>query len=125
MTEGDAKRAAALEAENFSEPWTENAFLDTLCLDYAYYYVAEIDETTAGKEKLEKLEKPLEREEQPEGEDSLQRNEEKVRPEETHTIIGICGLRLIAGGRGKSPNVSVDRHYRKKGNSRSHAWLCA
>ena len=99
MTEGDAKRAAALEAESFSEPWTENAFLDTLRLDYAYYYVAEIDETTAGKEKLEK---PLEREEQPEGEDILQRNEEKGTSGRNAHIIGICGLRLIAG-KGESP----------------------
>ncbi len=111
MTEGDARRAAALEKENFSEPWTETAFLDTLRLDYAYYYVAEMDETTAG---MEKPAKQQEGEEQQERENILQRNEEKDASGGKKFITGICGLRVIAG-EGEITNVSVDRNYRKRG----------
>ena len=76
MEERDVRQAAALEAAHFSDPWTENAFLETLRLDYAYYYVAE-----AGK---------------------------------GCRVIGICGLRDIAG-EGEITNVSVDIRYRRKG----------
>ena len=75
MTEEDAGQAAVLEADNFSEPWTESAFLETLCLDYAYYYVAETDD---GMEGL------------------TQKTEEKPVKKQKR-IVGVCGLRKLAG----------------------------
>ena len=74
MTEADAGQAAALEADNFPDGWTEQAFAETLRLDYAYYYMAEED----------------------------------------GQLIGICGLRNIAG-EGEITNVSVQTCYRQKG----------
>ncbi|NBI92403.1 ribosomal-protein-alanine N-acetyltransferase [Lachnospiraceae bacterium] len=74
MTEADAGSASALEADNFPDGWTEQAFEETLRLDYAYYYVAEAD----------------------------------------GQLIGICGLRNIAG-EGEITNVSVQTRYRQKG----------
>lgn len=73
MLEKDAKEAGRLEKENFSEPWSANAFLETLKLDYAYYCVAEED----GR------------------------------------LVGICGLRNIAG-EGEITNVAVDKAYRRR-----------
>lgn len=75
MKAEDAEQAAALEAAIFSDPWTAGAFAETLCLDYAHYYVAE---------------------------------------EKRGRIIGICGLRNIAG-EGEITNVSVDVRYRQRG----------
>lgn len=74
MTEADARRASALEADNFPDGWSESAFEETLRLDYAYYYGAE---------------------------------------EDGH-LVGICGLRNMAG-EGEITNVSVDARYRQKG----------
>ena len=87
MEERDVRQAAALEAAHFSDPWTENAFLETLRLDYAYYYVAEAEMA-----------------------------EQSVPSEEGKgcRVIGICGLRDIAG-EGEITNVSVDIRYRRKG----------
>ena len=48
MEEKDAGKAACLEADNFSAPWSENAFIETLRCDYAFYYVAEVDGCVAG-----------------------------------------------------------------------------
>ncbi len=87
MEERDVRQAAALEAAHFSDPWTENAFLETLRLDYAHYYVAEAE-----------------------------MEEQSVPSEEGKGchVIGICGLRDIAG-EGEITNVSVDIRYRRKG----------
>lgn len=74
MKEHDVQEAARLEAENFSEPWSERAFLETLQCDYAYYYVAEWEKR----------------------------------------IVGICGLRNIAG-EGEITNVVTDGNYRRRG----------
>lgn len=74
MEESDAAEAARLEAENFSEPWSERAFLETLQCDYAHYYVAECE----------------------------------------GQVVGICGLRNIAG-EGEITNVVTDREHRRKG----------
>ncbi len=74
MRETDTGQASELEADNFSDGWTEHDFEETLRLDYAYYYVAE----------------------------------------EGGRLIGICGLRNIAG-EGEITNVSVDIRYRQKG----------
>ena len=41
MEEGDAAQAAMLEKACFTEPWTKDAFLETLRLPYACYYAAE------------------------------------------------------------------------------------
>ena len=41
MTKEDVPAAAALERECFSEPWSENAYLDTLADENALYLVAE------------------------------------------------------------------------------------
>lgn len=41
MTGEDVPTAAALERECFSEPWSENAYLDTLTNENALYLVAE------------------------------------------------------------------------------------
>lgn len=87
MEERDVRQAAALEAANFSDPWTEKAFLETLHLDYAYYYVAEEEVT----------------------EPSLSEKAEKRR-----CVAGVCGLRNIAG-EGEITNVSVDSRYRRRG----------
>ena len=65
MRETDTGQASELEADNFSDGWTEHDFEETLRLDYAYYYVAE----------------------------------------EGGRLIGICGLRNIAG-EGEITNVS-------------------
>ncbi|NLL77759.1 MAG: ribosomal protein S18-alanine N-acetyltransferase [Clostridiales bacterium] len=48
MQEKDVRRASELEKENFSEPWSEKAFLETINLDYAHYYVAEAGEKVIG-----------------------------------------------------------------------------
>lgn len=74
MNEADADAAARLEAECFSQPWSKQAFLDTLKLSYAYYCVAE--------------------------EDGM--------------LIGLCGLRNIAG-EGEITNVAISEKYRKRG----------
>lgn len=87
MEERDVCQAAALEAANFSDPWTEKAFLESLQLDYAFYYVAE--EGAAGQ--------PLSRE-----------------IEKRNGVVGICGLRNIAG-EGEITNVAVDRCHRRRG----------
>ncbi len=79
MEERDAGTAARLEAENFSMPWSEHAFLETLRCGYAYYYVAETDE---------------------EGRDGK--------------VIGICGLRNLAG-EGEITNVVVAESCRRMG----------
>lgn len=78
MEERDGRAAALIEAENFSEPWTEQAFLDTLRCGYAYYYVAEA---------------PL---------------------REDGQVIGICGLRNLAG-EGEITNVAVAGAFRRMG----------
>ncbi len=78
MEERDSKAAAFLEAENFSEPWSEQAFTDTLRCGYAYYYVAEV---------------PL---------------------REDRRVIGICGLRSLAG-EGEITNVVVAGGFRRMG----------
>lgn len=95
MKEEDVGRAAALEAENFAEPWSAAAFLETLRLDYTYYYVAEIEE---------------------EAEDRLRQKmpAENAAAKGKGNVIGICGLRNIAG-EGEITNVSVDRRCRRKG----------
>lgn len=41
MTPEDVPAAAALERESFSEPWTENAYLQTLANENALYLLAE------------------------------------------------------------------------------------
>lgn len=64
MEEKDILRAEELEKDNFSEPWSQKAFRETIHLDYAYYFVAE----------------------------------------EGESVIGICGLRNIAG-EGEITNV--------------------
>lgn len=74
MEEMDISRAAELERDNFSEPWSENAFFEAIHLDYACYYVAE----------------------------------------DGDRIIGICGLRNIAG-EGEIANVAVDQGCRRRG----------
>ncbi len=74
MEERDAEAAARLEAENFSMPWSEHAFLETLRCGYAYYYVAEME----------------------------------------GTVVGICGLRNIAG-EGEITNVVVAESCRRMG----------
>lgn len=74
MEEKDIEKAARLEAENFSSPWSKHAFAETLRCGYAFYYVAEADAD----------------------------------------IIGICGLRNIAG-EGEITNVSVDHRHRREG----------
>jgi ribosomal-protein-alanine N-acetyltransferase len=74
MEEKDILRAEELEKDNFSEPWSQKAFRETIHLDYAYYFVAE----------------------------------------EGESVIGICGLRDIAG-EGEITNVVVDKNYRKQG----------
>lgn len=78
MEERDVGAAARLEAENFSSPWSEAAFAETLTCEYAYYYVAETEEASE------------------------------------QNVIGICGLRNIAG-EGEITNVAVDARYRRKG----------
>lgn len=77
MEEHDIGAAIRLEADNFTMPWSEHAFLETLHCDYAYYYVAETE--NAGRK-----------------------------------VIGICGLRNMAG-EGEITNVVVDEGYRRKG----------
>lgn len=82
MRETDASAAAELEAQVFSEPWSESAFCETLTYDYTYYYTAK--------------------------EDALEHTEEGGE------LIGICGLRNIAG-EGEITNVAVRGDYRRKG----------
>ena len=41
MTAEDVAKVASLEAEIFSQPWSENAFLDSLCLPDTIFLVAE------------------------------------------------------------------------------------
>ncbi len=76
MEERDIKAAARLEAENFSVPWSEQAYADTLLCDYAYYFVAE----------------------------------------EGREVIGVCGLRNIAG-EGEITNVVVSEPFRRRGTA--------
>lgn len=71
MEEKDIRLAGELEKKYFSMPWSENAFLEMLHQDYAYYYVAECQ----------------------------------------GTVIGICGLRNLAG-EGEITNVVVEETYR-------------
>lgn len=40
MEPGDAEAAAALEAENFSEPWSANSFMEEIKKDTSVYLVA-------------------------------------------------------------------------------------
>lgn len=79
MEERDVTEAARLEADNFSQAWSEHAFLETLRCDYAYYYVAECDEM-----------------------------------DKTGKVVGICGLRNIAG-EGEITNVVTNQNYRRMG----------
>ncbi len=74
MMQADVDRAAEIEKDNFSMPWTKKDFQETLQLSYAFYYIAE----------------------------------------EEGKIIGICGLRNIAG-EGEVTNVAVDRSFRRRG----------
>lgn len=83
MEERDVTEAARLEADNFSQPWSEHAFLETLRCDYAYYYVAECDEM-----------------------------------DNTTKVVGICGLRNIAG-EGEITNVVTNQNYRRMGIART------
>lgn len=48
MQAEDALAAAALEAENFSEPWSANSFMEELQKDSSIYIVAYEDETLVG-----------------------------------------------------------------------------
>lgn len=48
MTDSDVGSVGRLEAENFSAPWSENAFREMLRIDYAHYYVAEDEGRIAG-----------------------------------------------------------------------------
>ena len=48
METGDAEAAAGLEAENFSEPWSVNSFLEEIGKDTSLYLVAYDGETLAG-----------------------------------------------------------------------------
>lgn len=84
MEERDAVRAAKLEAQSFSNPWSVQAFRETLQCGYAYYYVAEYTDGT---------------------------DTEPV-------LIGMCGLRNIAG-EGELTNVATDKAYRRKGIAES------
>lgn len=45
LKESDAAAAARLEADIFTEPWSERAFLETLKCQYAYYYAAGMSES--------------------------------------------------------------------------------
>lgn len=74
MMQDDVDRAAEIEKDNFSKPWTKRDFQEALQLSYAFYYIAE----------------------------------------EEGKIIGICGLRNIAG-EGEVTNVAVDRSFRRRG----------
>lgn len=44
MTPEDVSKAAALERESFSEPWTENVYLETLANENALYLLAETED---------------------------------------------------------------------------------
>lgn len=89
MTAEDTAAAAGLEAQAFSEPWSEEAFRETLQYDYAYYYVACIfDSANAGDN------------------DSI--------GIDSNSVIGICGLRNIAG-EGEITNVAVREDCRRQG----------
>lgn len=48
MTAEDVDKAAALEAENFSEPWSAAAFLEEIKKDTSFYMVAEEGEDIVG-----------------------------------------------------------------------------
>ena len=48
MKKEDVIQVARIEKENFSIPWSENAFMETLQKDYALYIVAEEDEEILG-----------------------------------------------------------------------------
>lgn len=85
MTAEDAAAAAKLEEQAFSEPWSEEAFRETLQYDYAYYYVAWMWEQETGKDNSS-----------------------------SNAVIGICGLRNIAG-EGEITNVAVHEDYRRRG----------
>lgn len=112
MTEGDVGQATALEADNFSTPWKEGAFLETLRLPYAYYYVAEIgDGAMEGEGPMRSM--PA----QGKAMREMPMRKNAIRNftiEEGRRVIGVCGLRNIAG-EGEITNVSVDIRYRQKG----------
>lgn len=48
IEEGDMAELAAIEAESFSTPWSEQSFRELLSLDYAHYLVALYDGEIAG-----------------------------------------------------------------------------
>ena len=48
IEEKDMAELAAIEAESFSTPWSEQSFRELLSIDYAYYLVAEYDGELAG-----------------------------------------------------------------------------
>lgn len=48
MKKEDVIQVARIEKENFSIPWSENAFMETLQKDYALYIVAEENEEILG-----------------------------------------------------------------------------
>lgn len=48
IEEKDMAEMAAIEAESFSTPWSEQSFRELLSIDYAYYLVAEYDGELAG-----------------------------------------------------------------------------
>lgn len=101
MEEWDVAAAAKLESENFSEAWSEQSFLETLQCDYAYYYVAECEEleqmTDVSTEALYK--------------NTAARKKQKK-------VVGICGLRNIAG-EGEITNVVTNQAYRRQGIART------
>jgi len=48
IEERDMAELAAIEAESFSTPWSEQSFRELLSIDYAHYFVAEYDGELAG-----------------------------------------------------------------------------
>ena len=48
MVPGDTEAAAGLEAENFSEPWSANSFMEEIIKDTSLYLVACEEDTLVG-----------------------------------------------------------------------------
>lgn len=48
MKAADVEAASRIESEAFSMPWSARDFLEMVEVDYAYYYVAELDGELAG-----------------------------------------------------------------------------
>ena len=103
MTPADVSQVAAIEAQCFSLPWSEQGFLNSIAREDTIFLVAEMDE----EETLLAFDDEM-------PQTQVKSNQLDVDPERSATIAGYIGM-YTSYGEGEITNVAVSKECRKQG----------